>query len=630
MARKYDPNKLSSPRIFLVRMLVFLVLCAPGRRRPVPADSRRLHGQSGPERADPRRAVDRHPAVVPAGDPAVPRSRLGQQLPARRSRHRGRTPAGPAGADGGAARRPARPHGDLDPDDARHPRFDRDPARRGARPVALHDRPADLPRPARHLLGPDRDRRFGRQGDGNAEARRRRRLGVRHAARRPRRAARRHGHLVLVLAVRPRRFARARLPRSADEPGAEPLLHRSRRLALDHGARHQRGARGARGSAPLSGDMRAAIDRLRETVSRDRRQQGRDRRDGQSRRGDPGPRAAHAHRAADDPRLGRFAGRAERRKSARLLDTCWRARRRKTMALARSRRDRGIDYWPGFVDALSTLVLGIIFLLSIFVGRAVLSCRRKSPARTPRCSGSTRRSRSSPICCRSRRPARPTWKTRSRTVAPISPRPKPSATGCAGLPRAPARRCRGAGTGRANSPTALDSEKQSVGARAGAGRIAQPADRGVAPPARRARSRARRLRKARPEFAERASPISASASTSRWRSACRNCRATAPTSSAGCAQILGNRPDIRIVGDRFVFQSEVFFDAGQAVLKPEGRAEIDKIATALLELEKQIPRRHRLGDAGRRPYRHAADRQARNFPRTGNCPRRARSRSCST
>src|SRR6188508_3809981 len=36
------------------------------------------------------------------------------------------------------------------------------------------------------------------------------------------------------------------------------------------------------------------------------------------------------------------------------------------MALARNRRDRGVDYWPGFVDALSTLLLGIIFLLSIF------------------------------------------------------------------------------------------------------------------------------------------------------------------------------------------------------------------------------------------------------------------------
>ena len=53
--------------------------------------------------------------------------------------------------------------------------------------------------------------------------------------------------------------------------------------------------------------------------------------------------------------------------------------------------------------------------------------------------------------------------------------------------------------------------------------------------------------------------------------------------------ILGNRPDIRIVGDRFVFQSEVFFDTGQSVLKPEGRSELDKIATVLLDLTKQIP-----------------------------------------
>ena len=37
------------------------------------------------------------------------------------------------------------------------------------------------------------------------------------------------------------------------------------------------------------------------------------------------------------------------------------------MALSRARRDRGIDYWPGFVDALSTLILGIIFLLTVFV-----------------------------------------------------------------------------------------------------------------------------------------------------------------------------------------------------------------------------------------------------------------------
>src|SRR5215469_16305033 len=37
------------------------------------------------------------------------------------------------------------------------------------------------------------------------------------------------------------------------------------------------------------------------------------------------------------------------------------------MALARSRRESGMNYWPGFVDALSTLLLGIIFLLTVFV-----------------------------------------------------------------------------------------------------------------------------------------------------------------------------------------------------------------------------------------------------------------------
>ena len=38
------------------------------------------------------------------------------------------------------------------------------------------------------------------------------------------------------------------------------------------------------------------------------------------------------------------------------------------MALARARRaDRRIDYWPGFVDALSTLLLSIVFLLSVFM-----------------------------------------------------------------------------------------------------------------------------------------------------------------------------------------------------------------------------------------------------------------------
>ena len=175
--------------------------------------------------------------------PAVPRSCLGQQFPARRPRHHGGPAAGIAGADGSDPRRPYRPHGDVDTDDAGHPRFDRDTARRVTRPVALYDRASDLSRPARHLLGPDRDRGFGRQGGGTLKPRRRCRLGIRNAARRPCGAAGRHGICVFVLAVRSCRLAGAGLPRSADQPGAEPLLYRSRRLALHHGARHQRRAR---------------------------------------------------------------------------------------------------------------------------------------------------------------------------------------------------------------------------------------------------------------------------------------------------------------------------------------------------------------------------------------------------
>ena len=54
-------------------------------------------------------------------------------------------------------------------------------------------------------------------------------------------------------------------------------------------------------------------------------------------------------------------------------------------------------------------------------------------------------------------------------------------------------------------------------------------------------------------------------------------------------EILGDRPDIRVVGDRFVFQSEVFFATGSDEMSPEGLAEMDKLANALLELNQEIP-----------------------------------------
>ncbi len=92
--------------------------------------------------------------------------------------------------------------------------------------------------------------------------------GVRLVARRPRRSAVRHGHLVLVVVVRSRRLAGAWLPRPADEPGAEPLPHRTRGLAGDHRARPRlTGEGGAISGGGGASEMRGAIDRLREAIT---------------------------------------------------------------------------------------------------------------------------------------------------------------------------------------------------------------------------------------------------------------------------------------------------------------------------------------------------------------------------
>jgi chemotaxis protein MotB len=54
-------------------------------------------------------------------------------------------------------------------------------------------------------------------------------------------------------------------------------------------------------------------------------------------------------------------------------------------------------------------------------------------------------------------------------------------------------------------------------------------------------------------------------------------------------ELLRDRKDIRVVGDRFVFESEVLFASGQATLTVEGLASIDQLAMAIIELEKSIP-----------------------------------------
>jgi len=54
-------------------------------------------------------------------------------------------------------------------------------------------------------------------------------------------------------------------------------------------------------------------------------------------------------------------------------------------------------------------------------------------------------------------------------------------------------------------------------------------------------------------------------------------------------EILGNQPGIRIVGDRFIFQSEVLFATGSSDLNEEGTRQIAQLAKTLSEISKKIP-----------------------------------------
>lgn len=54
-------------------------------------------------------------------------------------------------------------------------------------------------------------------------------------------------------------------------------------------------------------------------------------------------------------------------------------------------------------------------------------------------------------------------------------------------------------------------------------------------------------------------------------------------------EILAGQEGVKIVGDRFVFSSEVLFDPGAASLSEEGQLEIDKVANILLGVKNSIP-----------------------------------------
>ena len=55
------------------------------------------------------------------------------------------------------------------------------------------------------------------------------------------------------------------------------------------------------------------------------------------------------------------------------------------------------------------------------------------------------------------------------------------------------------------------------------------------------------------------------------------------------SEVLEGREDVRIVGDRFVFQSEVLFAQGQASIGPQGQQQLTELAAALNQIAAEIP-----------------------------------------
>src|SRR6185312_5743650 len=258
------------------------------------------------------------------------------------------------------------------------------------------------------------------------------------------------------------------------------------------------------------------------------------------------------------------------------------------MALARSRRsESGMNYWPGFVDALSTLILGIIFLLTVFV---VVQFYLQQEVQ-----------------------GKDTALTRlNAQIAQLTELLSLEKTGKANLEDqlaqlqaslATAQGDRDRFKGLADSAGAGAAEaKGQIGAltsqvegekKISAGALAQvevlnqqiaALRRQLAAIEQALDASEKKNQESQGRIADLGQRLNLALAQkvqelSRYRS----------DFFGRLRAILGNRPDIRVVGDRFVFQSEVFYDAGQAVLKPEGRAELDQLASALLDLEKQIP-----------------------------------------
>jgi chemotaxis protein MotB len=251
------------------------------------------------------------------------------------------------------------------------------------------------------------------------------------------------------------------------------------------------------------------------------------------------------------------------------------------MALARVRRgESGMNYWPGFVDALSTLILGIIFLLTVFVVVQFYLQQEVAGKDTALSRLNAQIAQLTELLSleKSGKTDVEDQLAQLRATLATAESERDRLKGAAESAGAGAT----AAQGKVSELTGQIEGEKRISARALAQvevlnrqlaaleQTLDAAEKKDKDSQSRITELGQRLNLA---LAERVNELK------RYRS----------DFFGKLREILGNRADVRVVGDRFVLQSEVFFDTGKADLKPEGRAELDKVADALLELEKQIP-----------------------------------------
>jgi chemotaxis protein MotB len=258
------------------------------------------------------------------------------------------------------------------------------------------------------------------------------------------------------------------------------------------------------------------------------------------------------------------------------------------MSMTRSRRrGSGMDYWPGFVDMLSTLLLVVVFLLSLFMLTNYFVQQEASGKDTALARLATQISQLTELLALERS-SKKSVEDQLASLSATLAESQADAARLQGLLDVEGGRA-GDLEGKAGQlATELDAQKKLSGeALARVELLNQQLNalrRQIAALEQALEASEARDRESQTKIADLGQRLNVALARkvqelARYRS----------DFFGKLREILGDREDVRIVGDRFVFQSEVLFDSGSAEIKPEARSGLDRFASALIELEKQIP-----------------------------------------